>query len=153
MASLYAIMDGTKPEVLNSLGQSVKDLSSNLSNEEINLLRDEYPAVMQYCFDRKVSFADSVYSVDKNGNTNKMLPEYLLELCMKLFSPEKGDNVFLPYAGFSQIVFLKPEANYWGFEQESERWALSQMMLHARGIHSSIILTENMNESLPTDIK
>ena len=43
MASLYAIMDGTKPEVLNSLGQSVKDLSSNLSNEEINLLRDEYP--------------------------------------------------------------------------------------------------------------
>jgi signal transduction histidine kinase len=153
MASLYAIMDGTKPEVLKSLGQSVKDLSSKLSNEEINLLRDEYPAVMQYCFDRKVSFADSVYSVDKNGYTNKMLPEYLLELCMKLFSPEKGDNVFLPYAGFSQIVFLKPEANYWGFEQESERWALSQMMLHARGIHSSIILTENMNESLPTDIK
>ncbi len=151
MTSLYAMMGDAKAEVLNILHDYVKDLSVFFSKEDIEILISEYPAVMHYCFERKDSFNEATYYVDKNGYNNKMLPKSLLELCNKIASPEKGDNVFLPYADFAQLAFLLPEANYFGFELNEERWALSQMMFHSSGISSSIILTGDMHEAMPKD--
>ncbi len=151
MVSLYAMMDGANPEVLNILSDSLKILSDYLSKEDIDILRAEYPAVMNYCFEKRDPFNEAMYYVDKNGYTNKMLPKSLLELCQQLASPNKGDDVFLPYAGFAQIALLMPEANYSGFELNADRWALSQMMLHASGIPSAIMLTGDMHMSLPKE--
>ena len=149
MASLYAMMDGTNPKVLSILGESVKNLRDTLSKEDIDILRAEYPSVMKYCFEKRDPINESMYYVDNNGYTNKMLPKSLLELCLKIAYPDKGDNVFLPYAGFTQIALSIPEAYYCGFEQNEDRWALSQMMLHACGIPSSIALTDDMFKSIP----
>lgn len=149
MSSLYAMMDDAKPEVIDILHESVKDLSISLSNEDIKILISEYPAVMHYCFERKDSYNKAVYHVDENGYTNKILPKSLLELCLKIASPEKGDNVFLPYTNFGQLALLIPEANYYGFEQNANRWALSQMMFHATGITPSIMHTADMHNAMP----
>ena len=149
MASLYAMMDGANPEVLDILQGSVKDLNDTLSTEEIELLRSEYPSVMHYCFEKKDPFTEAAYRVDQYGYTNKTLPMSLLELCLKLASPEKGQEVFLPYAGYAQMASLLPDVNCGGFEKNADRWALSQMMLHASGIPTSIMLTDDMYKSMP----
>ena len=149
MASLYSMMDGAKAEVIDIFHDSVKDLRDILSVEDIELLRREYSSVMQYCFEKSDPVNESLYYVDENGYTNKMLPKSLLKLCLEFESLDEGSEVYLPYAGFTQMPLLMPKANYDGFEKNEERWALSQMILHACGIHSSIKLTDDMNKALP----
>lgn len=123
IVTLYAQMPNAKAELIQPFKDCIFDLSEHFTQEEIELISNEASAIIRYCyefvdvmghidFDDDSELVEEIVSKDEPLNIYKT-PESLIELCEKL-SGKHGtkDNVYLPYADFSDFALYYPEANY-----------------------------------------
>ncbi len=147
VASLYSMSDDAKPEVLDIVKPSyVVNLNDDLTEEDILTLRNEFNAVVRYCYEKKSPDLGYTRSLD---NHPLLIPDSMLELCNQLLEINENSDIFLPYSATAQIAFDNPKAKYEGFEADAETWAFTQIILNCLGIDADIKLTGNMSDALP----
>lgn len=151
--TLYAQMANAKPERIAKFKDCIFDLHNHFSQEEIDTLMAECNQVIMYCLryademhDYSVNFNDfdnilveEIVSKDEPLNIYKT-PESLIELCEKLSGKHSAeDNVYLPYADFSDFALYYPEANY-HIECENQFVnSYAQILLESQGIKAETV--------------
>lgn len=131
--SLYALRDDANQKVLEVTKDSIVDLRSCLEKEEINLLSDNYLALLEDFKPYYQGIRDSI-------------PEEILTLCSSLVSVSSIHRVYLPYAGAGDFLEIVSQgAGSMGFEQNPLLWGLCQIRQQMLGIAGNISLSDPLN--------
>lgn len=146
VVSLYATLKDANLQVLNILKSYIINLNDIFSEGEQLIIQNEAEAVIRYCHDKKDPDLGYTRSFD---NHPLLIPESLLELCVKVLDVEEKSDIFLPYSSTAQFAFSYPSCNYDGFEINAETWALTQIYLHCYGVGANIKWTGDMFDALP----
>lgn len=156
IVTLYAQMPNAKSELVASFKDCIFDLHTHFSQEEIDILMAESNKAIRYCF----KYADAMYdsNVDFNACNDLLVeeivsedeplniyktPESLIELCEKLSGKHGAkDQIYLPYADFSDFPLYYPEANY-NIECENIFVnSYAQILLSSQGVKAETVYTD-----------
>ena len=127
MVSLYGLMPfptKIKDKVLSIFGGYIIALDDYLTLEEIIQLRNEYSAVISFCFQRTDLDRNAIVH-GKDGEPH--LPVSLVELCMEMAGDTSNKSVYLPYSGDGSFALYCEGADIKGFEVNQRSWAISQI--------------------------
>ena len=167
IVTLYAQMPNAKSELVAPFKDCIFDLHTHFSQEEIDILLAECKKVIMYCFkyaadihDSTVHFDDydnellgDIVSEDAPLNIYKT-PESLIELCERLSGKHGAkDQIYLPYADFSDFPLYYPEANY-NIECENIYVnSYAQILLSSQGVKAETVYTDGDFEESKGHIK
>lgn len=137
MVSLYSLMPEANSKVIGKLKQYIISLSDYFQESEINLLKSEYSAVVKFCYDSK-----HYAGVPRRGE-NLLVPQSLVDLCMRIAEPKSGSSVFVPYSGDGSFAYHVVDCMVEGFEKDEVSWAFSQILLHSQRASANIRLGDS----------
>lgn len=140
MVSLYSEMQGADQKVLEILSSYKVSLNDYFTSDEVSRLKEEYPAVIGYCF-KFCDFRNGGIVDPSKGIT--YLPESLVELCAAIAKPIPGKSVLLPFAGDGSFSPLCEDAAVIdGFELNNESWAMAQIVLKSVNSKANVTLSD-----------
>jgi signal transduction histidine kinase len=128
MVSLYNSMPFAEEKVSNLLMKYNVQLEEYLTTEEIQIIKEEYKAVITYCYKQIDPFYAGIANVDPDLLN---LSPSLVELCMAIAEPQDGESVLLPYTGVASFLFGCENCSVEGFEDNDKAWAFSQIVASA----------------------
>ena len=156
IVTLYAQMPNAKSELVAPFKDCIFDLHTHFSQEEIDILLVECNKVIMYCFKYAADIHDSTVHFDDYDNelledivSNDVplniykTPESLIELCERLSGKHGAkDQIYLPYADFSDFPLYYPEANY-NIECENIFVnSYAQILLSSQGVKAETVYTD-----------
>ena len=156
IVTLYAQMPNAKSELVAPFKDCIFDLHTHFSQEEIDILQAECNKVIMYCFKYAADIHDSTVHFDDYDNelledivSNDVplniykTPESLIELCERLSGKHGAkDQIYLPYADFSDFPLYYPEANY-NIECENIFVnSYAQILLSSQGVKAETVYTD-----------
>ena len=110
-------------------------LEEYLTTEEIQIIKEEYKAVITYCYKQMNPFTTGIAYVDSDFLE---LPTSLVELCMAIAEPKDGKSVLLPHAGIASFLLGCENCTVEGFEEKDKVWALAQIAVSAFNPNATI---------------
>ena len=126
-------------KVLEYVSSYIVDLESVLSQEEIDILVENYAEVIEKCFD---FYSQSVIS----HNAEFSQPRELTRLCTEMMLFDSDTVVYNPFAGLGSFITDNPQCKFYGSEINPLTWALMQINLDAHNCEAEIDLADAFNE-------
>lgn len=147
LVSVYGHISNADTELLSILNRYMIDLSVYYSDEEVNTLITEFPALAVYCHQHDEVFYNSSNEIISSkisgyraGDSEFITPLSLIDLCLKMSGCEANSRVYLPFAGTcSFALYQKEPCKYDSDEINREVWAYSKILLSSQGIDANMV--------------
>ena len=144
--SVYSRSAKADVELLQILYRYIVDLADYFTDEDIDVLLAEYPALAIYCHQH-----DDIFYNSSNGSksslktgfqleeTDFLTPKSIVELCLKMSDCKANSRIYLPFAGTcSFALYQSVPCCYDTDELNLEVWAYSKILLSSQGIEANI---------------
>lgn len=128
--SLYATNPNAKSSVMKELDRYIIDLNSELTSEQIDILKKEYTNVILACFDQS--------SEDSYRTDIIQTPSGLVDLCLKLADCKPNSEIYLPFNGTGEFSHKLIGCKCEGYEQFTINWAISEILNSVAGVECNI---------------
>lgn len=149
--SLYAARKGAEAskDVMEILADRLFALSDFFTEQEQQLLNDNYAAVVELCFD---AYNKSIIDLHSGMSAQ---PKELTNFLAQFMAPalEEGSEVYLPFAGLCSDALAMKGYHIDGEEISPKAWALAQIRLDAHGIDADIRLADSCLSLMQEDGK
>ena len=145
MASLFESMPQKELNMVSLLLDSQKgqeliiNLLDYMTPEELEVLKSEYSAVIQYCYEL---YGQDGFFLSRSDGPG-WIPQELVELCLALSQPQNGSSVFLPFAGEAQFGYYLPNCEISGYEPSFYNWIISEILLQSRNINANMLVGDH----------
>lgn len=140
--SVYSRSAEADVELLQILNRYIVDLADYYTDEDIDVLLAEYPALVIYCHQHDDMFYNS--SNDSKsllkagfqlGGTDFLTPKSIVELCLKMSDCKANSRIYLPFAGTCSFALYQSVPCYYDTDELNwEVWAYSKILLLSQGI-------------------
>ena len=144
--SVYSRAANADVELLQILNRYIIDLANYYTDEEIDVLLAEYPALAMYCHQHDDIFYNSSNDSKSSpkagfqlGETDFLTPKSIVELCLKMSDCKANSSIYLPFAGTcSFALYQSVPCCYDTDELNLEVWAYSRILLSSQGIEANM---------------
>lgn len=134
IAQLYKDIAGNdaKCDVMSTIfSNGAEFYNEAITTEEYEFLKEHFTETVEYVISCRAALNDAIHEPGE-------MPNDVVLFIVKTLNLTKGNSVYLPNAGYGDLIMLLKNCNISGYVHSSYAWALIQIRLFAAGINADI---------------